>query len=176
MTPHKALQIVNEILELMERAMTSMIIPSNASSSAAKTSTSSGGLFTFTPQLPPEIVIDFKIKDKMLLVTSLHLKPLSKQQQQQLQQQYPVNTTSPSTSTPASSSQSPVLPPSTSSSPTPGRNNKIYYSARQNQLFEIIDQYQIECEVKKLDSIFHFLQKSYTITQNFKEKLTTLLN
>jgi len=130
--PNRALQVIKNAMEILCSAHSTLLLPSRGQAAPGL------GQFTFQPPLPSSILVDFKIKQKMVVITAAHIRPI------------------PRTTTDKGS-------------------KKIFYSLRQNQHFEILEQLTVECDTKKLDTIFSFIQDCTVICEEFKEKLLALM-
>jgi len=118
-------------MEVLSSAHSTLLLPSRSQAAPG------AGQFTFQPSLPMNILVDFKIKQKMVVITAAHIRAVPR--------------------------------------PTNDKSKKVFYSLRQNQHFEILEQLSVECETKKLDTIFSFIQESTTLCEEFKEKLLSLM-
>jgi len=119
-------------MEILSSAHSTLLLPSRSQAAPGT------GQFTFQPPLPANILVDFKIKQKMVVVTAAHIRPVPR--------------------------------------PTTDKSKKIFfYSLRQNQHFEILEQLSVECETKKLETIFSFIQDCTMLCEEFTEKLLALM-
>jgi len=98
----------------------------------------------FKPVLPNDVIIDFKIKNSAIIITTALLQ---------------------------------VIPSITKknhsrkSLSTSGSNiNKTFFSRRQNQHYEILEQNSVECKPKKLETLCTLIQNAYSIALSCKEK------
>jgi len=129
--PNRALQVIRSSMEILASAHSTLLLPSRSQAAPG------AGQFTFQPSLPMNILVDFKIKQKMVVITAAHIRAVPR--------------------------------------PTNDKSKKVFYSLRQNQHFEILEQLSVECETKKLDTIFSFIQESSMLCEEFKEKLLSLM-
>jgi hypothetical protein len=132
--PTRALQVISGVMDILSSARLILLLPSKNQSAQG----SSQQQTVFQPPLPTTILVDFKIKQKMVIITAALVKPVPR--------------------------------------PTPDMKARSFYNLRQNQHYEIIEQYNVECATKKLDTIFTFVQDSSMLCEEFKEKLLALIN
>lgn len=128
---------------------------------------------TFQPPLPQDGLLEFKIKNKMLVVNFAIMHPIPA-----IAGHGHAHSTS-HLGSPSLSSSSNVL-----SSPE-GRKtvyvvllshiiNLCRFSKRQNQYFEVLEQSTVDCKVQKLDTIYSFVQQSCHLCSELQEKLSIL--
>jgi len=96
----------------------------------------------FKPPLPNDIIVDFKIKNSAIIVTTALLQSS--------------NTNTKKSGTPKSRSLT--------------SSGKSFYSRRQNQHYDILEQNSVECKPKKLETLCTLIQNAYSIALSCKEK------
>jgi len=146
-----AYQIISQLSQLLTEAQEQFLLPSRTSFPITY-----HGQQHFEPQLPKELLVDFKIKNSMLHVSAAFLKP-----------------SQPSGSTTGSSSgipfsNSPSMRPKT-------EERKLIHSLQGNQYYEIVEQESMEYPAKKFTTIFCFLRDSAVICDELKDKLSVHL-
>jgi len=102
----------------------------------------------FNPPIPNEMLADFKIKNKMLVVTCAIMVPITKPAQKAVDN-----------------------PLTKSGEMTQFGNKKTFYSKRHNQYYEIIDQIAVEVKVPKIETIYRFIQTCWEVCSDFRQKL-----
>jgi hypothetical protein len=103
--------------------------------------------FAFHPQLPKELVVEFGIANKELVISAYLLKAVP----------------------PPSKSKGATGPTTTT-----GQTKTTFFLRNENQHFQIIDQTQVECSLKKLDTIYALIQQAYEHCTEFEEKVVAL--
>jgi len=73
--PNNATQIIKQTMDILCSANTTLLLPSRSQAAAVQGT----GQFKFEPQLPSNVLLDFKIKQMMVVVTAALIRPLQKQ-------------------------------------------------------------------------------------------------
>jgi len=108
----------------------------------------------FKPSLPNDLIVDFKIKNQVIQITTAVLQ---------------ISSLNKSTGT--------VKSPTLSKSSTKIHKKSSGKSfRRQNQHYEILEQNTVECKPKKLESLCTLLHNAYSIALSCKEKNSVLLS